>query len=179
MIIRKFLTAILVCLCSVLSLAGQSRFSSVSALMDSFPKDSCVTADYSLTVNAPKNAKIAYNGRLWWQDGLFRVEGDGYRILCDGLHIWTVDSVAKEVVREEAVTVEELIPVSGTQSSDSFSVETPSDGNGVSRISFTMKNGASVEIEVPSLSLTGAVDRSFFTFDLNSVPDDYVITILD
>ena len=176
---EKILVSLLVWLSAALSLPGQSRFSSVAELMDSFPKDSCVTASYRLTVTAPGAAKIAYDGEIRWQDGLFRIEGDGYSIFCDGTYIWTVDTVAREIVRERAVPVESLIPVSGSQSTDSFKVETPSGGSGAPEISFTMKNGAAVNIAVPQLNLAGSMPQSYFTCDTDSVPDDYVITILD
>ncbi len=82
----------------------------VSEVLASLPSEGCVCADYDLTVSAPKNAKISYVGKIWWQDGAFRIEGEGYEICCDKAHIWTVDFVAKEVVREEAVSIDELIP---------------------------------------------------------------------
>ena len=82
-------------LCGFLFAFAQERPTSVADVLASLPSDCCVCADYNLTVSAPKNTKISYVGKLWWQNGgLFRVEGDGYSIFCNGEHIWTVYSAA-------------------------------------------------------------------------------------
>lgn len=159
---------------------AQERLGTVSDVLASLPSDGCVCADYDLTVSAPKNVKISYVGKIWWQDGAFRIEGEGYEIRCDKAHIWTVDSVAKEIVREEAVPIDELIPTtSGKSAGKEIEVRTTPDGKKIREISLTMKNGTSVSIAVPSMSFIDSKPSAFFSYDETSLPAGFVLTELD
>lgn len=175
----KHLFAVMACLCAyALSGFSQERASSVSELLASMPEGKCVAADYSMTVETEGRVGINYAGRLWWQNGMFRVEGDGYSIFCDGVHIWTEDSVAGEIVREGAVPLDSLIPSSGAGESGMKVSRTP-DGGKITRIFLKMKNGASVSIDVPSMDFIGLKDAGWFAFDEKSVPEGFVFTALD
>lgn len=166
--------------CGLFPAFAQERLGTVSDVLASLPSDGCVCADYELTVSAPKNAKISYAGKIWWQDGAFRIEGDGYGIYCDKVHIWTVDSVAKEIAREEAVPIDELIPnTSGKSAGKEIEVRTTPDGKKIREISLTMKNGTSVSITVPSMSFLDSKPSDFFSYDEKSVPEGFVLTALD
>ena len=167
-------------LCGLLPAFAQETPGTVSEVLASLPSEGCVCVDYDLTVSAPKNAKISYVGKIWWQDGAFRIEGDGYEICCDKAHIWTVDSVAKEVVREEAVPIDELIPnTSGKSSGKEIAVSTTPDGEKIRKISLTMKNDPSVSIAVRSMSFMDSKPSAFFSYDEASLPAGFVLTVLD
>ncbi len=160
--------------------SAQERLTSVSEVLASLPSDGCVCADYALTVSAPKNAVISYAGKIWWQNGSFRIEGDGYGIWCDGVHLWTVDDVAKEIVREESVPLDELIPsAAGKSDGGEIEVKTSSDGRKIKEISLKMNNGTSVSISVPSMDFIEAKPSEFFSYDESSVPEGFVLTALD
>lgn len=159
---------------------AQERLTSVSEVLAALPSDGCVCADYDLTVSAPKNAVINYSGKIWWQDGSFRIEGDGYGIWCDGVHLWTVDSVAREIVREAAVPIDELIPNSPEKSGgNEIELKTTLDGGKIREISLKTKNGTSVSIAVSSMDTEAPKSPDFFTYAENSAPAGFVITILD
>lgn len=160
--------------------SAQERLNSVSDVLASLPSDGCVCADYELTVSAPKNAVISYAGKIWWQNGSFRIEGDGYGIWCDGVQLWTVDDVAKEIVREEAVPIDELIPIAaGKSDGQDFEVRTSPDGRRIKEISLKMKNGTSVSIAVPSMTFIESKPAAFFSYDEKSAPEGFVLTTLD
>ncbi len=159
---------------------AQDRQTSVSEVLASLPSDCCVCADYELTVSAPKNAVISYAGKIRWQNGAFRIEGDGYGIWCDGVHLWTVDYVAKEIVREAAAPLDELIPAaSGKSDGEEIEVRTSPDGRKIKEISLTMKNGTSVSISVPSMTFIESEPSGAFSYDEKSVPEGFVLTVLD
>lgn len=160
--------------------SAQERLSSVSEVLASLPSGGCVCADYDLTVSAPKNAVISYAGKIWWQNGSFRIEGDGYGIWCDGARLWTVDYVAKEIVREEAVPIDELIPsTAGKSDGQEFEVRTSADGKKIKEISLKMKNGTSVSISVPSMTSLESKPSGFFSYDEKTAPEGFVLTALD
>ncbi len=166
--------------CGLFPAFTQEAPGTVSEVLASLSSDGCVCADYKLTVSAPKNAKISYEGKIWWQDGAFRIEGDGYEIYCDKTHIWTVDSVAKEIVREEAVPIDTLIPdASGESDGEKIDVRTTPDGRKIREISLTMKNGAAVSIAVPSMTFMDSKPSAFFSCDETSLPAGFVLTALD
>lgn len=175
MLKRILLTLSLLTACA---LHGMAQENAVSGLLSSFPEGKCVRADYELTVTARGNAGITYSGKLWWQDGLFRIVGDGYSIYCNGVHVWTVDSEAGEIVRERAAGIDELIPSAGTGESEIEVVRSP-DGKRISSVSMKMKNGASVLIDVPSMVFIAPEPVENFTFDEGAVPADFVFTVLD
>ncbi len=176
---KQIILSLSLVLCGFLSAFAQERPSSVSDVLASMPSEKCVCADYNLTVSAPKNTKISYVGKLWWQSGgLFRVEGDGYSIFCNGEHIWTVDSAAGEIVREEAASVDELIPSSGSGESEMDVVRSP-DGRRITKISLTMKNGTAVSIAVPSMTFADPKPADFFSYNESSIPEGFVFTEMD
>lgn len=176
---KQIILSLSLVLCGFLSAFAQERPTSVADVLASLPSDGCVCADYNLTVSAPKNTKISYVGKLWWQNGgLFRVEGDGYSIFCNGEHIWTVDSTAGEIVREEAVSVDELIPSAGSGESE-MNVSWSPDGKRLTKIYLTMKNGTAVSIAVPSMTFVESKSSDFFTYNEKSIPSGFVFTPLD
>lgn len=160
------------------ALHGMAQENAVQELLSSFPEGRCLRAGYELTVTARGNAGVTYRGTLWWQDGLFRIEGEGYSIYCDGEHVWTVDTEAGEIVRERAAGIDELVPSAGTGESETEIVRS-SDGKRISSISMKMKNGASVLIVVQSMVFTAPEPVESFTFDGKPVPGDFVFTVLD
>ena len=175
---KQIILSLSLVFCGFLSVFAQEKPSSVSDVLASLPSDGCVCADYDLTVYAPRNAKISYVGKLWWQGGLFRVEGDGYSIFCNGEHIWTVDSAAGEIVREEVVSVDELIPSAGSGESE-MNVSWSPDGKRMTKISLTMENGTAVSIAVPSMTFVESKSSDFFSYNESSIPEGFVFTQLD
>lgn len=176
---KSILALVLAFACASLGVAAQEReVGVVSEVLASFPEGKCVVADYDLTVEAVGSAKISYAGKLWWQGGMFRVEGDGYMIFCDGEHIWTSDTVSCEVVREEAMPLDSLIPSAG-EGEDSMKLKRTPDGKKLRSISLKMKNGAAVSIAVPSMTFTEPHPAAYFRLDEKKVPKDFVVTILD
>ena len=154
----------------------------ISALLQEFaPEAGCIEAQYDLSLSAPGNATINYPGKLYYQRGLFRVEGNGYTILCDSLHIWTTDSVAKEIVREAALPLDELIPAAGAKNapSEGLKVQKSADGKKIRSISLRMKNGTQVNISVPSMKVISDKPETFFTRDNSAIPSGYIFTALD
>ena len=169
---KQIILSLSLVLCGFFCAFAQERPTSVADVLASLPSDGCVCADYNLTVSAPKNTKISYVGKLWWQNGgLFRVEGDGYSIFCNGEHIWTVDSAAGEIVREEAVSA-------GSGESE-MNVSWSADGKRLTKISLTMKNGTAVSIAVPSMTFVESKSSDFFTYNEKSIPSGFVFTPLD
>lgn len=160
----------------------QSPQESISALLKEFaPAEGCIEAQYDLSLSAPGDATINYPGKLYYQRGLFRVEGNGYTILCDSLHIWTTDSVAKEIVREAALPLDELIPAAGGKNApaEGLEVQKSADGKKIRSISLRMKNGTQVNISVPSMKVISDKPETFFTHDDSAIPAGYVFTALD
>lgn len=59
----------------------------------------CMVLDYSY-VTRMSGVKVAGDGLLHVQDGMWRNEGNGVEIWCDGNTVWTVDPVSEEVIIE-------------------------------------------------------------------------------
>ena len=175
---KNIFALVVVFACAALGVGAQEKVASVSEVLAAFPEGKCVVADYDLTVEAAGSAKISYAGKLWWQGGMFRVEGDGYMIFCDGEHIWTSDTVSCEIVREEAMPLDSLIPSAGDGEEHLVLKRTP-DGKKISSISLKMKNGAAVSIAVPSMIFTESHPAEYFRLDETKVPKDFVVTHLD
>lgn len=178
---KSIFALVLLFACASLDVAGQDDravVGTVSEVLSSFPEGKCVVADYELSVEASGSAKISYAGKLWWQGGMFRIEGDGYTIFCDGEHIWTSDIVSCEVVREEALPIDALIPTYGDGEENLRITRTP-DGKKLKSISMKMKNGAAVSIAVPSMTFTELHPVTYFRLDEKKVPQNFVVTILD
>lgn len=167
---------------SAVTSSAQSSKEPLSALLKEFsPKEGCIEAQYDLSLSASGGATINYPGKLYYQRGLFRVEGNGYTILCDSLHIWTVDTVAKEVVREAALPLDELIPAAGPQNAaeGGLEVQKSADGKKIRSVSLRMKNGTQVSISVPSMKVVSDKPETFFIYDDSAIPSGYVFTALD
>ena len=177
--LKRFFSVVVIVLMAVVTYAQD--YKSLSEIIPTL-NEGCVKSEYVMTVKGNKTPKITYEGILYWQDGAFRIEGDGYEIYCDKVHIWTVDSVSKEIVREEAVPIDDLIPATGSgKDSDKKEIDvvTTSDGKKISEISLTMKNGTAVSIAVPSMTFVESKSSDFFSYNESSIPEEFVFTQLD
>ncbi len=180
---RKLIISIFLSL-ALFAAGGRSAFAqnSISEVISEFARTgNSLEAEYDLVVTAPGDAKINYPGKLVYQNGMFRIEGNGYQIYCNAQHIWTVDSVAKEIVREEALPLDDLVPVSGdVDNKTGLQVRKSSDGKKIRSISLKMKNGSEVNISVRSMALAASSKpASFFCFNDSLIPAGYIFTALD
>lgn len=169
----KRLFALALALSLAIVSAAQTRETSVDALLAGFSgKDACLSASFTLKLAEIDKVPLQYEGTIFWQDGWFRVTGRDYALFCNSACVWTVDYVSKEVVRDEASGLSDIVPDGTVRASYS------PDGKRLESVSIKTEKGT-VEITVPSMEFIPLKDESFFALDVSALPEDFVVTRMD
>lgn len=156
---------------------------SVSEIFRSKAGDGCVKMEYAWVMHSDGN-NYGGSGTVLFQDGAYRLQSEFFNIYDDGSSMWTINESSKEVVGEPSAKADifsnpiSVLNLFGFDAKGAkISFRNGKDGNPVG-IDVVLKDGSTVNIDIPSVSFEAKQSAGVFSFDPDTLDSSYVITDL-